>query len=50
MCTEPGCGRSFNRPAKLKQHVLTAHKDVKPFKCEEKGKCNVIINAYGREK
>ena len=35
LCPEADCGKQFNRPGKLKAHVLS-HRDIKPFKCSHK--------------
>ncbi|PHH67547.1 hypothetical protein CDD83_6529 [Cordyceps sp. RAO-2017] len=31
-CTWPGCGKTFNRPARLRDH-LNSHTNRRPFKC-----------------
>lgn len=36
-CGVPNCGKSFDRPAKLREHLRT-HNDERPFECEICGK------------
>lgn len=36
-CGVPNCGRSFDRPAKLREHLRT-HNDERPFECDKCGK------------
>ncbi|PFH57297.1 hypothetical protein XA68_15245 [Ophiocordyceps unilateralis] len=35
-CTWPGCSKTFNRPARLRDH-LNSHSDYRPFKCSYDG-------------
>ncbi|XP_050310629.1 transcription factor IIIA-like [Anthonomus grandis grandis] len=36
-CPEPGCLATFSRPYRLKNHIQSQHKGLKPYKCHIEG-------------